>query len=146
MAGTRWALRIVRQCAVATVRVFFLIRITIGMLGAVGGLLALLFSLIFVVLSLFSHGGGNALGGLGGGQIVHGNYYLFSHGREIKVTMFMFWAMWITQLIMFSGGGSMALMFAIEGLVWLAGGESYVWGRRRCSDPDGEGTKFNDNG
>ena len=131
MADTRWALRIVRQCAVATLRVFFLIRIIIGMLGALGGLLALLFSLVFVVLSLFSHGGGNALGGLGGGQIVHGNYYLFSHGREIKVTVLMFWAMWITQFIMFSGALMMVLMFATEGLVWLVGGESYLWGRRR---------------
>ena len=40
------------------------------------------------------------------------------------------WIVWIVEVIAFSGGGLMVLMFAVEGMVWLFGGESYVWGRR----------------
>ena len=118
------------------------IRLAVGALGAVGGILALLCSLIFVALVVCNHGAGNAWGG---GRIADGRRFLFAGGKYTEVSASMFWIVWVTQVVMFSGGWLFALVLAIEGCFRLAGGESYVWGRRRSGDPDDEGTKFNDN-
>ena len=145
MADTRWALRIVRRCAAATARVFFWIRISVGMLGAIGGLVVL--PLFFVDVGLtWNHGHGVAAGTLFSPHAEHGKYYLTAAGHHTLVSARVYWTVWTVEAGMYSGGGLLLLMFAIEGFVWLVGGESYVWGRRRSSDPDDEGTKFNDNG
>ena len=137
--------RILREIGACTAKALLCIRLALGALGVVGGLLTPL--LFFVDLGLtWNHGHGVPAGTLFGPGARHGRYYLASAGHHTVVSARLYWTVWAVEIAAFSGAWMMALMFAIEGLVWLAGGESYVWGRRRCSDPDGEGTKFNDNG
>ena len=123
---TTW-FRIFRKIGTYIAKTLLWLRLVVGALGAVGGIFALLFSLIFVVLVVCNHGAGNAWGG---GRIADGKHFLFAGGKYTEVSASMFWVVWVTQVVMFSGGGLMVLMFAIEGMVWLFGGESYVWGRR----------------
>ncbi len=112
------------------------------MLGAIGGVLALLLFFVHVGLT-WNHG--VAAGTLFSPHAQHGKYYLSAAGHHTLVSARMYWTVWTVEVGMYSGGGLLLLTFAIEGLVWLVGGES-LWGRRRCSAPDDEGTKFNDNG
>lgn len=121
------------------------IRLVVGTLGAVGGLLALFLFFVDSWLT-WNHGHGVAAGTLFSPHAEHGKYYLTSAGHHTLVSARLYWRVWAVEIAAFSGGCLMLLMLAIEGFVWLVGGESYVWGRRRSSDPDEEGTKFNDNG
>lgn len=111
------------------VAILFWIRILIGMFGAIGGLLALLLFFVNVALT-WSHGHGVPAGTLFQPGPEHGKYYLTAAGHHTLVSAKLYWIVWIVEVIAFSGGGLMVLMFAIEGMVWLFGGESYVWGRR----------------
>ena len=95
----------------------------------VGGLLTPL--LFFVDLGLtWNHGHGGPAGTLFGPGASHGQYYLVSAGRHTLVSARVYWTVWTVEVGMFSGALMMVLMFATEGLVWLVGGESYLWGRR----------------
>ena len=145
MTNRKWASMLARRCALATVRLFFWVRITVGVLGAIGGVLAL--PLFFVQVGLtWNHGHGVTAGTLFSPGAEHGKYYLTAAGHHTLVSARVYWTVWTVEAAMFFSGGLMVLMFAIEGMVWLVGRESYVWGHRRSSDPDEEGTKFNDNG
>jgi hypothetical protein len=105
-----------------------IIRIAIEFIGALGGLAAFIFGLIFVALTFLDHGAGNAWGG---GRVEQGQHYLFAAGHYTEVSAVMFWSVWLTQIIGFSGAGLFVLTLLIEGIAWLLGWETYLFERRR---------------
>ena len=105
-----------------------IIRIAVEFIGALGGMAALIFGLIFAALTFLDHGAGNAWGG---GRVGHGHHYLFAAGHYTEVSAVMFWSVWLAQVIGFAGAGLFVLTLVIEGIFWVLGWETYLFERRQ---------------